>query len=150
MDPSLVGRTGKPFEMRVETGKVREFARATKSTNPAYFAEDPVSLATFLMSASFWSGPDNSAWGEGALDFKRLLHGGQEFVFHGPPPKAGTRLTALARVDAVYEKEGRRGGSMQFGEVVTEFRDADSGELVAELRSIAIETSRSTTEGGGQ
>ena len=39
MDESLVGRTGEPFTMVVELGKIREFARATKSRNPAYDGE---------------------------------------------------------------------------------------------------------------
>jgi hypothetical protein len=44
----------------------------------------------------------------------------------------------------VYEKEGKRGGTMRFTEVVTEFRDA-SGVLVAESRSTTIETSKAAT-----
>ena len=35
------GQTGEPFDMVVERGKVREFARATKSQNPEYL-DDPV------------------------------------------------------------------------------------------------------------
>ncbi len=31
-----IGATDQPFEMLVERGKIREFARATKSQNPAY------------------------------------------------------------------------------------------------------------------
>ena len=34
-------------------------------------------------------------------------------------------------VDEVYEKEGKRGGTMRFAEIVTEFRD-ETGKLVAE------------------
>ena len=79
------------------------------------------------------------------MDLRRLLHGGQEYVFHGPPPRAGVELTMQTRVDKIYEKEGKRGGTMTFVETVTEFRDPD-GKLVAEARSTAIETGQAPTE----
>lgn len=138
-----VGHTGKPFELVVESGKVREFARATKSSNPAYFVEEPVSPATFLMTARLWTEPENTAWGDEPLNMERILHGGQEFVFHGPPPRAGTRLTGVTRVDKAYEKEGKRGGTMKFVESVTEYRDS-ADNLVAEVRNTLIETAKST------
>ena len=45
-------------------------------------------------------------------------------VFPGPPPAAGAELTAQTRVAEIYEKEGKRGGTMTFVVTVTEFRDA--------------------------
>lgn len=78
----------------------------------------------------------------------RALHGGQEYVFHGPPPRAGTKLRVTSRVEDTYEKEGSRGGKMSFTISVQEFRDED-GNLVAEGRSTNIVTSRATTEGSG-
>ena len=143
MDASIEGHRGKPFRLVVEEGKVREFARAVKSSNPAYVGEGPqaTSPATFLASSAFWQGPEHSPWGDAALNWERILHGEQEFVFPGPPPAAGTELTAEARIDRVYEKEGKRGGAMTFVELVTEYRDA-SGTVVAESRSTIIETSQ--------
>jgi hypothetical protein len=127
----------------VEEGKVREFARAVKSSNPAYLASGPqaTSPATFLASSSFWQGRENSPWGDTNLNWQRILHGEQEFVFPGPPPAAGTELSAEVRIDRVFEKEGKRGGTMTFVELVTEYRDG-SGAVVAEARSTIIETSR--------
>ena len=55
-------------------------------------------------------------------------------------------LTSQTRVDDIYEKEGKRGGTMTFVVTVQEFRD-ESGELVAEMRSTAIETGKPPTEG---
>ena len=122
-------------EVRVEVGKIREFARATKSTNPAYLAGDaPVMPVTFLVTNAFWSPPNEELW---VGDQARMLHGEQEFVFHGEPPRAGAVLTAETRVDREYEKEGKRGGVMKFTEIVTEFRDP-SGTLVAESRTTGI------------
>jgi hypothetical protein len=147
MDDSIVGRTGKPFRMVVEEGKVHEFARATKSKDPAHFREkDPVSPATFLQASAFWQSPDSSPWQGISLNFERILHGEQEFVFPDGPPVAGTELTAVARIDKVYQKEGRRGGTMSFTEAVTEFRDK-SGKLVAESWGTSIETSKPTGAG---
>ena len=134
------------FELDVERGKIREFARATWSRNPAYLeGRTPISPPTFLMTTAFWGGGITRIMDELDLDLTRLLHGGQEFTFRGPPPAAGTHLNAAMRVDADYVKEGRRGGTMRFVEVVTEYRD-DAGALVAEARNVLIETARPPAE----
>ena len=78
------------------------------------------------------------------IDLRRLLHGGQEYIFHGPPPRAGDELTVQTRVAEVYEKEGKRGGSMTFVVTVAEFRD-ETGKLRVEARSTAIQTGRPAT-----
>ncbi|MGZ8762221.1 MAG: FAS1-like dehydratase domain-containing protein [Acidimicrobiia bacterium] len=146
-DQSLVGVTDEPFEMVVERGKIREFARATMSTNPEYLVEPaPVSPPTFLASAAFWSPPGNSVFSKVKLDLRRVLHGGVEYVFHGPPPAAGTELTAQTRVAEISEKDGKRGGTMTFVVSVQEFRDS-SGALVAEARNTTIETAKPPSEG---
>jgi hypothetical protein len=46
----------------------------------------------------------------------------------------------------VYEKQGKRGGTMTFAVMVTEFRD-ESGRLVAEARMTGVETERPPEEG---
>ena len=146
MTRSIEGVTGEPFPLVVELGKIREFARATKSTNPAYVGapgDAPVSPGTFLITAAFWQPPEANPWSTIPRNLERLLHGEQEFTFTGEPPRAGTQLTGVSRIDRVYEKEGGRGGTMTFTETVTEFRDQD-GALVAEARSTSIETSKPT------
>jgi len=133
--------------MVVEEGKVREFARATKSNHPDHVREvDPVSPVAFLMSSAFWQGPEADVWGGVERDFSRILHGEQEFTFQGPPPRAGTELAGVSRIVDVSEKHGTRGGLMTFTKVVTEFRDL-CGELVAEVTKTTILTSR-TPKGG--
>ena len=142
-----IGATDQPFEMLVERSKIREFARATKSQNPAYLDDpQPVSEPTFLVNMTFWTPPGTSVYGKVGLDLRRVLHGGQEFVFHGPPPRAGTKLTAQTRIEDIYEKEGKRGGTMTFVIGVTEFRD-EQGNLVAESRGTTIETGRAPEKG---
>jgi hypothetical protein len=142
VDSSKVGLTDEPATMPVERGKIREFARACMTTNPDYVTDAAPSVPpTFLTTTNFWMSAGTSPLAKLDIDLRRLLHGGQEYVFHGPPPKAGTQLTFQTRVDKIYEKEGKRGGSMTFVETVTEFRDP-AGTLVAEARSTAIETGK--------
>ena len=57
-------------------------------------------------------GEENSAWQGVTRDFANILHGEQEFSFHGPPPVAGTELIGLQSIDRTYEKVGARGGAM--------------------------------------
>ena len=125
--------------MVVEEGKIREFARATRSRSAEHFrARDPVSPVTFLASSALWMGEENSAWQGVKRDFANILHGEQEFSFHGPPPAAGTELIGLQSIDRTYEKAGARGGAMTFTEVVTRFRNPSSERTVVEMRSVSI------------
>ena len=113
--------------------------------NPDYFA-DPfaVSPPTFLMTSAFWATGGNPMASLN-IDLTRLLHGGQEFTFYGPPPRAGTKLTATGVVKDIYEKEGKRGGTMTFIEMATEFSD-ESGKVVAESKNVLIITGKAPTE----
>jgi hypothetical protein len=140
VDHSAVGRIGKPFEIPLERGKIREFARATFSANPSY-VEDlaPVAPPTFLTTMMFWSTAESNPWSAVGMDQRRGLHAEQEYIFHGPPPQAGTVLTAQSRIESITTKQGRRGGEMTFVVQVTEFRDP-SGRLVAEARLTGVET----------
>jgi hypothetical protein len=144
---TLVGREGEPYVMAVERGKIREFARGTMSQHPG-FLDDPVPVAppTFLMTAAFWEAPGANVIREvmgGQLG--RVLHAEQEFVFHGPPPRAGTELDVSSRVSDAYEKEGKRGGTLSFVVGTTEFRSA--GRLVAEMKQTIVITSKPPSEG---
>ncbi len=145
----LVGRTGQPFRMRVELGKARELAKATRSnTTPPMDGADGAALAPpiFLVTMGFWQQPEANPLRGAGIDLARVLHGEQEFVFHGPPIAVGDVLDGLSRIDKVYEKAGRRGGSMTFYEVLTEFRR--DGELAAESRSTLIETAAKERDRG--
>jgi len=140
-----VGARGAPFDLVVEKGKIREFARATHSSHPAYLRDEcPVAPPTFLTTMFFWEldTPDSNPWALVELDQKRGMHAEQEYVFYGPPPRAGTRLTCSSRIDKVFHKEGRRGGRLTFAVMVTEFRDAATGALLAEARMTGVETEK--------
>jgi hypothetical protein len=146
-----IGRESAPFQMCVEWGKIREFARATGSRHADYLdRRDAPVPPTFLTTMGFWIPSDSDAAAllrDLGLDLARVLHGEEEYVFHGEPPRAGTELTVTRRVDDVFEKEGKRGGTMTFAVIVTEFRDPD-GRLVAEARTTIIETAKPPTQEG--
>ena len=130
------------YEMPIERGKVREFARATHSRNPAYGGPDAIIPPTFLTHARLaWEPKAQSQVAALGFDMRRVLHGEEEYVFHGPPPRVGETLTVETRTEERWEKEGARGGTMRFARVVNDFRDR-SGRLVAEQRSVIVETAR--------
>lgn len=134
------------YEIPLECGKIREFARATQSTDPAYRSTAPLVPPTFLTTAAhFWE--PTSVLATLGLDLRRVLHGEEEFVFHGTPPRAGQTLTVSTRLVDEYERAGRRGGTMRFAVVLAEFRD-DEGTLVAEQRTTVIETAGAAVAGG--
>jgi N-terminal half of MaoC dehydratase len=146
MDPDKGGcmtdQAGRPYEMRIEPGKVREFARATKSASPGYFSGSGPAPVTFLMSYLHWTGPEHGPWGDSPPNYQRLLHGEQEFVFPGPMPEIGEELIGQARIDRRYVKQGSRGGEMTFIEIVYSYTRPGSDTVVAEVRSTLIETSK--------
>jgi hypothetical protein len=136
---ALVGRMGEPFTFVVERGKVAEFARATGSTDQAHFdGPAPVSPPTFLMASAHWASEESNALYGVPIDMTTALHGGQEFVFYGAPPGAGTELCAQMRIESRYVKVNKSRGDMTFTVTVTEFRGTD-GVLVAESRMTGIE-----------
>ena len=107
------------------------------SDNPAYRGSDAMIPPTFLTTAARWAPPGSRV--SVGFDRKRLLHGEQEYVFHAAPPRSGDILTAQERIVDRFSKPGKRGGTMRFATVITEYRSAD-GTLVAEAKATFIET----------
>jgi hypothetical protein len=124
--------------MRVELGKVREFARAVNWPNPEELDDSASVLPTFLSTQEFWHGEDADPLAMAGVDVSRGLHAEQEFVFPEGPPRVGSRLVCTTRIEEVYEKTGRRGGSMTFMVAVTEFKD-ERGHVVGESRLTIVE-----------
>jgi hypothetical protein len=145
-NPGAVGTQGAPFRIDIERGKIREFALATGSTDPAYLdAERAVVQPTFLTTTFFWQTGEADPWPAVELDQRRGLHAEQEYTFFGPPPRAGTRLTCQSRISEIYTKQGRRGGELTFAVMVTDFRD-ETGQLVAQAKLTGVETARPPVE----
>lgn len=149
IDKSLVGRTGKPFTMPIEWSKVREFARAIRDPNPAYFDPELAKMEaggvpippTFLQVAAFWQ--DSESVPTVSFDLRRILHGEQEFEFF-KPIFVGDLLTGTARISDVFEREGGRGGKMTFMVTEIEYKN-QKGEKVAIARGTLIETGQAVT-----
>ena len=144
----LIGQTSPPFQMRIEHGKIREFARAIKDDNPVYFDEAYATREaggvmpppTFTMTEAFWGSDIGQLVAGLKFDLRRVLHGGQEFEYL-EPVHAGDVLTATAKVADVYKKPGKRGGEMTFAVLETEFKN-QRGEVVLIARSTIIETAK--------
>lgn len=133
---------GKPFTMPIEYGKIREFAKATKSRSDIWLEDTGrATPPTFLATMLFWATDESLPYTQQGFNAERVLHGGREYVFHSPPPRAGDRLVAQQRIEDTYTKPGRRGGQMRFVVALTEFRN-DAGELVVEMRNTTIETGK--------
>lgn len=145
IDRSLLGVWGPESTMRIETGKIREFARAVKDPNPAYLVNDgALAPPTFLMTLAHWVRDLGETRSAVKLDYRRLLHGEQDFEYVAPI-RAGDVLRFRSRTKEVFEKQGKRGGTMTFVIGETEFRN-QRGEVVAYLRNTAIETADAVKE----
>jgi acyl dehydratase len=84
------------------------------------------------------SAPSGGGGGGGSLT--RVLHGEQRFIYH-KPMRPGMRLTVTQKRGKTWSKEGKRGGTMNFSESITEFRDPE-GELVTTAISVGIVTGK--------
>lgn len=147
----------------VEAGHIMTFARAIGDPNPVYFDEsyaarsEPghvIAPPTFTSaSAQFdpeyplrprigkaWIGSASEPSGSVTDSGGGYLHAEQHFIYHGLV-RAGDTLFRTTRPGDCWEREGRRGGNLQFEESITEFRD-DAGELVITSRSIRVRTSQ--------
>lgn len=134
----LEGRRGTPFTMLIEQGKVQEFSRATElqgSRPPA--TRSALSPVTFLSSSRFWCPASASAWEGVERDYRRVLHGAQEFVYPSGPVPIGTSLLGIETIDRSYEKTGRA-RTMGLTETVTRFSKSGSEEELATMRATSI------------
>jgi acyl dehydratase len=129
------------YEMPIEQGKIREFARATQSTSAAYDGPRAVAPPTFLTTSDwFWDPEGGAVPSQMDLDYSRVLHAREEFLYPSGPPTAGSVLTVERKLADCYERVGRQGGTLRFVVVDHVFRDA--GTLVALQRSTTVETSQ--------
>lgn len=142
------------FELPIDPEKVAEFATAVGEDNPLFFDRAVASrhgfpnvLAppTFTVTQIFQVGRDEREQRLGAnLDYARVLHGEQEFVYERLPV-AGETLRGKMRVAKDFLKEGKRGGHMRFVTYESVFTDADGG-LVLTANYTLIETSKDAAQ----
>ncbi|NCG18771.1 MAG: dehydratase [Rhodobacterales bacterium] len=137
-----LGAEGESFEIDIERGKIDEFARAVHATHPHHFnGREVVIPATFLTTMFFWEKrvPGSNPWDLIKMSEERGMHAEQEYIFHGPPPKAGDRLIASSTITELYDKERRSGGTLTFVKMTTAFRDPETGHLRAEAILTGVE-----------
>ncbi|MFF8771490.1 MaoC family dehydratase N-terminal domain-containing protein [Kitasatospora sp. NPDC015120] len=115
LDPSFIGRTYPPTEpYEVGREKIREFAVAVGDANPAYtdpeaakaFGHpDVIAPPTFPIVLSMRASAQVVQDPELGLDYSRVVHGDQKFVYTRPV-RAGDRLTVTVTVDNIKSLAG--------------------------------------------
>lgn len=139
---ALTELKGQPLaEQRVvvERGPVRVFAAALLDDDPVYRGETPPVPPTFPFVMPYWGSLGEG--GAAGLPIERLrgpgraiLHGEQEFEYHGRWPRAGDVLVGTGVVTDVYEKARSNGGRLEFYVTETAWRDEATGEPVVTAR----------------
>jgi acyl dehydratase len=111
-----IGKTYDPFEYEVGREKIREYANAVGETNPVYFDRkaandagfrDVVAPPMFAVVYSAGSVGPPIFDPEIGIDFMRMVHGSQEFVW-GEPVCAGDTVTTQTTFRDLSEKDGRK------------------------------------------
>jgi len=128
--------------MPIERGKIREYAIATAAARPVYLddAKAPVP-PTFLATVVFWMPIGETvrspevlrACAEAgvAADLGSLLSLEQEYVYHGPLPRAGETLFTAERLSDITVKRTRDGRAMVVIRFTVSFHD-ERGDLRVE------------------
>ena len=142
IDRRHIGHTLPPFEVEVEKGRLRFFAKATGQTDPVYIDEAAARAAghpglpvppSFFFCLEMES-PNPAAIRELlGMDYRSLLHGEQGFSYHAMA-HAGDTLRFEQRIADIYDKKG---GALEV--VVRHTRVSNQrDELVAELRCVTV------------
>ena len=140
LNQALVGKGYPPVRYEVGREKLREFAAAVGETDPLYHDEEAARAAghpdipavpTFPIVLSLRAG--QLVYGDPALglDYSRVVHGEQEFVYRRPI-RAGDRLLATGKVAAI-DVRGRHELLTLETEVTTE-----AGEPVCTIRNTLL------------
>src|SRR5262245_14882064 len=101
---ALLGVWGPEGTMKIEFGKIREFAKAVKDDDPIYSDEARcIAPPTFLMTITHWIGDLGATRSAVKLDLSRLLHGEQAFDYL-KPIRPGDTLTFRSRTKEAFKK----------------------------------------------
>ena len=138
------------FDLPVTEEKVKEFAVAVGENNPVFYDTEaaremglpgPVAPPTFTVTQIFAVPREERERRLGAnLEYSRVLHGEQEFVYERLPV-VGETLKGTMRISKDFEKEGKRGGSMRFVTYETKYTDA-GGDHVLTASYTLIQTAK--------
>ena len=126
------------------------FAQASAQFDPEYFlrpkigepwfgsAKEPTGIQRQPKADK--SDKKEKSSGDGGGAAAGGLHAEQHFEYHRQL-RVGDVLSAETKRGKSWEKEGRRGGKLLFGESITEYRD-QHGELVITARGVGVTTQR--------
>jgi acyl dehydratase len=112
----VTGKTYPPHDYEVGREKIREYASAVGETNPIYFDRaaaqgagyrDVVAPPMFAVVYSAGSVGPPIFDQEIGIDFMRMVHGGQEFVW-SEPVCSGDTITTETTFKDFSEKDGRK------------------------------------------
>ena len=147
-----IGLEGPQYEVDIERGKIREFARAMGAPLEEFCTgRHPVVPPTFMVSLPYTWGytlerPRGTAFKNIKHDLTVSLHAAEALTFHKAPPRAGEQLIAQARLSDVKRKTGRSGGDLVFLEMTTRYSDLD-GNLRVEQKSTSVITEQEPGSG---
>jgi acyl dehydratase len=138
------------FDLPVDREKVKEFALAVGEDNTIFFdveaakqagLPDVVAPPTFTVTQIFAVSREDRERRLGAdLDYGRVLHGEQEFLYKRLP-FAGETLKGRMRISKDFTKEGKRGGQMRFVTYESKFADVEGEEVLTAYYTL-IETAK--------
>lgn len=115
LDQSFVGRTyppTPPYEVGRE--KIKEFAESVGDGNPVYVDveaakelgyPDVIAPPTFVFAVSFKAAQNVIRDPRLGLDYNRVVHGDQRFVY-SRPVRAGDRLSVTSTIEAIKSLAG--------------------------------------------
>lgn len=143
IDRQYIGHRLAPFTVPVEAGRLRFFAKATGQTDRLYLDPEAARAAghpelpvppTFLFCLEMES-PNAAAIRELlGLDYRRLLHGEQQFTYHATA-YAGDVLRFEQVIEDIYDKKN---GALEFVVRRTHVTN-QHGAAVADLRSVTVQ-----------
>jgi acyl dehydratase len=142
IDRKFIGHKLPPFTVLVEAGRLRFFAKASGQTDAVYSDETVAKAAgfphlpvppTFLFCLEMDSPDPATIRNLLGLDYRTLLHGSQDFTYHGMA-YAGDTLCFEQSIENIYEK---RNGALEFVERKTLVTNQHR-ELIAELKAVTV------------
>lgn len=142
IDRKHIGRVLPSYDVEVEKGRLKFFAKAIGETNPIFTDEQAARAAghpslpippTFLFTLEREHSHRFDYLQMLGADLHKVLHGEQSFVYH-KVVHAGDVVTFEPRIADIYDKKG---GALEFIALETAVKDAH-GAPVAELRSLIV------------
>lgn len=142
-EPLSVGELDR-VDYDIERGKIREFVRATFTTDPAHTDRDAAQAAGFADAPRphprrrrFATSATSKLVDTLGLALERVVVGSVKWTYLRTLI-AGDHVVGTRRIVDDVQREGKRGGSMRIVTLETEYVDTD-GDPVVRLEEVLIE-----------